>query len=71
VPVNLGNPFVGVGVSHTSGPVPDPGAYNNQEAYLRTDGTWANPGVDELRERFNNLIVYLLANGLDIPQDIF
>lgn len=70
MPQNLGSPFAGVGLDHTSGFVPDPGAYNDSEAYLRTDGTWANPGVDQLRARFDSLVAFLLANGFSLPPDV-
>lgn len=68
---NLGQSFKGVGNNnHSSGFVPDPGFYNDREGYLRTDGTWVNPGVDELRQRFNNLVLYLLANGFVLPPEV-
>ena len=63
-------PFNGIGPSHSSGLVPDPGLANNLETYLRCDGTWANPGVDELRNRLNQLVIWLLANGLELPPDV-
>jgi hypothetical protein len=70
MPVNLGQPFVGVGPDHTSGPVPDPGTHNDSEAYLRCDGKWANPGVGQLQQRFNSLVIWLLASGFALPPDI-
>lgn len=37
------DPFVGSGASHRTGLVPDPGASAGTDAFLREDGTWANP----------------------------